>query len=340
MASISTGLDYDTGGAKRSTGAKMRSYTADQEGGTDAGDAQESWRKGFSETLTVRDGGLWPDVLADLGAGRMVHLDVWHASVGGPCLSGSGQYGHTMAVLPDCLDDAWLVADPWCRPASWVRVAEAKLRAGAERWGSQVYGGAALESDWPTGGDSRPRDPDVLAIVERVAKRLMSAAFPGHPGQLAETSGPPRILYTVTRPMPLAGGTDMAGPTFTPGATVGVATVKLDGGSSLIATSDGEYHPVAKGYVRNVSDVVTITDGKYKGSPAYLVSIGGGESGLLLASHADYVPRAQLPADTSAIVHAAVRARDETWRTNLSASWPTTETAATAGSSEDDVPTG
>ena len=142
MASIATGLDYDTKGAKKSTGARMRTYTDDQAGGTDSGDARQAWSRGYTEGLTIRDGNSFDELLGDLRAGRLVHIDVWHASVGGPCLSGSGNYGHTMVVLPNSKAGSWLVSDPWCNPAKWSRVSETKLRAGAEEWGRQVYGRA------------------------------------------------------------------------------------------------------------------------------------------------------------------------------------------------------
>ena len=104
MASIATGLDFHTLGAKKSTGAKMRSYTSDQSGGTDSGDADEAWAQGYGEDLNVEDGKSFDDALAALQEGHLVHLDVWHASVGGPCLSGSGAYGHTIVVAPDVED--------------------------------------------------------------------------------------------------------------------------------------------------------------------------------------------------------------------------------------------
>ena len=106
MASISTGLDFHTTGKELTTGAVMRSVQDDQDGGTDSGDAVQAWQRGWSEQLVVRDGSPWSSVLADLAAGRLVHLDVWHATVGGPCLSGSGGYGHTMAVAPGAIGRA------------------------------------------------------------------------------------------------------------------------------------------------------------------------------------------------------------------------------------------
>ena len=87
------------------------------------------------------------------------------------------------------------------------------------------------------------------------------------------------------------------GPTFTPGGeSIGVATVAIDG-VSLIGTSDGAFHPVPRGYVRNVIAVVLVTSGPYDGDTAYLVSAGDGASGLLLAAHATYVEAEPPPGD-------------------------------------------
>ena len=220
MASIATGLDYHTKGRDKSTGSKMRTYTSDQSGGTDSGDAVEAWRNGYAETLSVRDGYTFDNALADLRAGAAVHLDVWHASAGGPCLSGSGAYGHTMFVLPDELSDGtkWRVADPWCSPGRWDWWPESKLRAGAEEWGRRVYGSAVMEADYPTGGSGRigdPRHPAVLAIIRRIVRALVDAHYPGNedPDRAGpptppdwETGGGKPILYTRTAALGVAGG--------------------------------------------------------------------------------------------------------------------------------------
>lgn len=217
MASICTGMDYDTKGAKKSTGAKMRTYTTDQSGGTDSGDAKQAWYNGYHEVLTVRDGNTFDDLLADLRAGRLVHIDVWHATVGGPCLSGGGGYGHTMAVLPDCKDNLWLVSDPWCNPAKWTRVSESKLRAGAEEWGRRIYGRA-------TGGRPWPGNEAALIVAMRAAAKQHMREF--HAGgredlspDIAETGGAQRTMFTTTVVQPLVGpttGGDM-GIYFNPG---------------------------------------------------------------------------------------------------------------------------
>ena len=213
MASIAMGIDFETAGGDTSTGAKMRSYTDDQSGGTDSGDARQSWDRGYDATLIVKDGGTFDQALDYLREYRAVHLDVWHASVGGPCMSGSGAYGHTMIVLPDYTSSGWAVGDPWCTDG-FHRVSESKLRAGAERWGSEVYGRAIEEPDYPTGGPS-PTDPRVLLIVSRIVKRLMSEAHPGYPyGKLRHPdTGGGSILFTITHPLedqmmerPLYGG--------------------------------------------------------------------------------------------------------------------------------------
>jgi hypothetical protein len=216
MASIATGLDYDTKGAKKSTGKAMRSKQDDQSGGTDSGDAKQAWDRGYGENLSIRDGETWADLLGHLRDGHLVHVDVWHASVGGPCLSGSGAYGHTMVILPTLTGSNWKVSDPWCSPAKWSNVSEAKLKAGAEEWGRRVYGAAALEADYPA-DSSGPRDPRVLVVVSRIVRRLMSLSYPGHETTMpnpppADTGGGQPILFTfATSYPPTAGGSTTGG---------------------------------------------------------------------------------------------------------------------------------
>ena len=194
MASIATGVDYQTLGKKTSTGAKMRASQDDQAGGTDSGDARQAWSRGYSEALVVRDGDPWSQVLSDLKAGRLVHLDVWHATAGGPCLSGTGKYGHTMAVAPEKNGSRWLVADPWCAPPKWVWWEESKLKAGAEEWGRRLREG--------TGGTD-PRDPFYRELLRAVARRLMNESYPGHEVDLGpdpgDTGGSTPVMFTATK---------------------------------------------------------------------------------------------------------------------------------------------
>lgn len=184
MAAIATGLDYETLGGETSTGAKMRSYQDDQSGGTGSDDASVAWHRGYGKDLRIRDGNPWGDVLDDLRAGRLVHLDVWHAAVGGPCLSGSGAYGHTIAVAPESRDKdgdtEWLVADPWCKPPTWAWVRQGRLRDGAEEWGRRVTREAETNGPLPPAGVDRQRR------LSAAARRLMKRHYPG-----AEAPGMP-----------------------------------------------------------------------------------------------------------------------------------------------------
>lgn len=194
MAAGATGLDHQTRGAIQTTAADLRERQLDQVGGTDSGDLARAWSS-YGQRLTIRDGSTWDDALADLREGRLVMLDVWHASCAGPCLSGSGRYGHTLALCELATDQRTvLVADPWCLPPRWAPWPTHLLKEGAEVWGALVI--QAGES----GGPDAVRD-------------LMTAANPqgilsGRPD--AETGGSADggpILYTTTLP---PGGTDVA----------------------------------------------------------------------------------------------------------------------------------
>ena len=232
MASAAMGLDYETQGRETSTGAEMRSYTDDQSGGTDSGDARQAWSRGYGEDLRIMDGHTFAEAIADLKAGRAVHLDVWHAKVGGPCLSGSGAYGHTVIVLPDHDERGWAVGDPWCSTdAGYARVTQGALAAGAEYWAGQVYSRAAAEPDYPA-DSSGPRDPRVLVIVARIVKRLMDRYRPGAeaPDDLedpGDTAGGP-VLYTTTRAVG-AGGDDVGMTLTDVKAEPGTVVLEADG---------------------------------------------------------------------------------------------------------------
>jgi len=311
MASISTGVDFHTVGARTSTAGKMRSFTTDQSGGTGSDDAKEAWQRGFKQSLVIKDGGSWASVMVALREGRGVNLDVWHALLFSGCISGGGRYGHNIYVHPDFDGSKWLVSDPWCLPAKWVRISEAELRKAAEDWGRRVREQTGM------------REPTVTLL--RVAARLLMRLYqPGREMPVSEdtvddpedTGGYLPIMFTTTNRQPLAtsGGTDDVGPTFKPtSAAIGKATVTAD--VSIIACSDGEFHDTTVGLVRNVYELVTITDGKYKGDPAYLVVIPGSEeAGLLLAAAANYAPNPPTTGDTAA--------RDEEWREWLLAGSP------------------
>jgi hypothetical protein len=307
MASISTGLDFHTVGARTATAGKMRTYTSDQTGGTGSDDAKQAWQNGYKQSLVIKDGGSWASVTTALHEGRGVNLDVWHASLPGGCVSGEGKYGHNIFVLPDQNDDGWLVSDPWCKPAVWKRISTTQLKRAAEEWGAKVRSQTGM------------RDPSTI-LLRAAALVLMRLWQPGrempeddplidvHPDDDDDTGGYTPIMFTTTNRQPLAtsGGATDVGPTFkTTSPAIGKATVKSD--VSIIACSDGEFHDTDVGLVRNVYEEVTITDGKYDNSKAYLVIIPGSEEmGLLLAAACDYVPNPPSGGDNAA--------RDEEWR--------------------------
>lgn len=256
MASIACGLDFDTLGRKKSTGGTMRTFTADQLGGTDSGDAREAWSKGYQETLTVRDGNGWGQVLVDLKAGRLVHLDVWHANLAGAgvCVSGEGRYGHTVAVAPEQhTDGRWLVSDPWCLPAKWVWVSEKTLRLAAEEWGSRVFNNA-------TRGRRTPLPPlgsgELGLILAAMARQLMTQFYPENeatPSAIpsGDTGGPPPVLFTVTMAHPDQ-EVDVAGLRVNITERYnGTATV-VGANHSSIQLADGDMNAVAAGLVRQV----------------------------------------------------------------------------------------
>lgn len=193
MAAGCSGIDYHTlGRIPAPSGAEMRSRQSDQSGGTDAGDLAQAWAT-YGETLQSVTTGKWATAEADLRAGRLVHIDVWHAAAGGPCLSGSGAYGHTMAVAPEANASRWLVSDPWCSPGSWQWWESSRLQAGAEEWGRRV-------SKEATGGRGWHGLPPIL--LARIIRELMSRWRPDLPatGGEAEIHGAPGgpILYTRT----------------------------------------------------------------------------------------------------------------------------------------------
>ena len=196
MAAISTGLDHESAGVQLSTGSAMRARQDDQSGGTDSGDAAQAWAT-YGQELRIRDGATFDDALEDLEAGRLVHLDVWHAACAGPCLSGSGAYGHTIAIAPERSGSRWLTADPWCSPARWDWWETELLRAGAETWGGQLYGVA-------TAGHRPESELELRARMRLAGRLLMTAYRPDRRATALEIPFPDtggsagRIMFTTT----------------------------------------------------------------------------------------------------------------------------------------------
>jgi hypothetical protein len=195
LASAACGIDYHTQGATTSSGADMRARQSDQSGGTDSGDAAEAWAS-YGQSLRIRDGETWADAVDDLEDGRLVHLDIWAAAMApAGCPSGTGQYGHTIAVAPEQSGTRWLVSDPWCSPAKWAWIDEVLLREAAETWGGMCYGQA-------TSGRGSIAESVLRALMRLAAKRLMSQYRPDAPASVppsSDTGGSAgRIMFTTT----------------------------------------------------------------------------------------------------------------------------------------------
>lgn len=167
MASIATMLDTRTEGDKTSSGKAMRSHTDDQSGGTDAGDAKQSWARGYAEDIVIGDGGTWSSVKSHLAGGKGVTVDVWYASLSSDnrCQS-SANFGHTIFLAPEPVNaDGMVVSDPLC--SGWHRVPESQVRAGAEEWGRRVM--ATMGTAGPGNGKS---------AWQKAARELMNEARP------------------------------------------------------------------------------------------------------------------------------------------------------------------
>jgi hypothetical protein len=172
-------------------------------------------------------------------------------------------------------------------------------------------------------------------VLLRVAAKFLMTLFHPESEDLntddddADTGGSGSgIMFTTTAAHVPEG--DAVGPTFVPSGSSKIGTAKTTKDMNIIATSDGQFHPISKGTERHVFELVTITDGTYKDSPAYLVQIAGGvEMGLLLASGADYVPVTPTPppsANCGEAVRSAVAQRDESWTEWLLAGSPGNDT--------------
>jgi hypothetical protein len=336
MASIATGLDFHTTGKKKSSGKAMRSRQSDQSGGTDSGDAVQAWNS-YDEALSVQDGSTWANALNDLRAGRLVHLDVWHATAGGPCLSGSGAYGHTMAVAPEKNGTKWLVADPWCSPGKWVWWEEAKLRAGAEKWGGMVYGRAVGTGGWDGMTPEQRR-----AVLKRIIVELMTRFNPDHPAEPGEepedTGGAGRILYTRTRATGGGGGStggdDVTIQSHSDLKTIDVANILRDtdmckspGGERVASAIKGRNYPYVGSALKDdgtgtgwraiiVNTAKVYPDGQSRPTILYIKS-----ADMTVVQGTDPEPGPE-PGDCAAQVAAAIESRDEAWRDWLLAGSP------------------
>lgn len=188
-ASIATGIDFDTQGTITSTGKKMRDYSNDPSGGSWAEDGVRAWRNGYEMQLYVDDGEPFDNAIDLLHDGRLVHLEVWSATCGGPCCTSA--CGHVMAIAPESRQNngewEWLVADPWCKPPKWVWWRQSKLKAGAEEWADRC-GFRSAQGGGPR--DIRDLHPEARA---RIVKELMTLWTPDRPLRPADDNYEPSV---------------------------------------------------------------------------------------------------------------------------------------------------
>jgi len=164
MAVAATHLDFHTQGAKKSTGAKMRSYQDDKVGGTDSGDARTAWERGYEEALVIRDGRYWGDLVEDRDRGWFVSVDVWYASLPDRCQQ-SGNFGHTIGIAPENNGTKWLVGDPLCAEGQWKWMEAADIKAAAENWGTRILNGTSSKTHGPDGEGERLSPVDTGGAV-------------------------------------------------------------------------------------------------------------------------------------------------------------------------------
>lgn len=314
MASAAVGLDGETAGRKTSTGAKMREYSGDTSGGTNTDEILRAWSKGYHEAARDRDGHTFDELLDELWDGRLVMIQVWHATVGQVCLSGSGAYGHGMSVAPEqrTVSDGsrqWLVADPWCKPATWSWVDQSKLKAGAEDWAARC----AREVAGPSG----EIPPDIrllpLLLVKAAARRLMDRWRPDHPlppgKPLPEVGGGGGILYATTTAS-LGGSDDMA--IQAPQSLISDYTVQVTKGDPYYRDAGLQQKAGSFGQASTLRYIGLVVDGAAR---AVVIHTGAlyddGDSRPTIV----YVPKGSVdPVDTGDTTPPDVGERDAQWR--------------------------
>ena len=317
MAACACVIDFHTLAAVISTGSEMRERQSDQVGGTDSGDAAEAWST-YGQSLRVMDGHTWTDLIADLMAGRSATLDVWAATTGGPCLSGTGAYAHSLAIAPEQSGTRWLVSDPWCNPPKWTWWEESRLRAGAEKLGNQTHTAATSGHSWPRG------ERELIRAMVRALRALMTRYTPDRPARddPPDTGGAEgRIFYTTSRAQGVA-------------PPVEVSDMPINAAEGLVTALRAEVPAGLDFYADpNLSDrlgaMAKTASVVYVGNPVGESVPGGSRAILVNTSHAysdgstrptivyvaaDAIDPVRVPPpDAGPDVDAIVAARDDEW---------------------------
>lgn len=143
MASGAMALDFDTLGAVQKWGGQLRAHSGDYVGGTGLNDPglTRAWRY-YGQTLHVRTGNHWHDVMASLKEYRAVVLQGWYGKLPARYQSQLNSFsfvaGHSVVLLPEFKDGNILMGDPLSDRFTWVP--ERYLKAFAEELGRRELG--------------------------------------------------------------------------------------------------------------------------------------------------------------------------------------------------------
>lgn len=141
MASGAMALDFHTEGKIDVMPGTLRKHQDDQTGGTDIGDVQTAWMRGYQQVLTDRRGKDWNQLIVDLKNGHGVVLQGdYDVLTGADTCLGSFNGDHAIYLNPEFFDGSTTIAvgDPLCK--SFKRIKVSVLKAYAEKLGTRVYG--------------------------------------------------------------------------------------------------------------------------------------------------------------------------------------------------------
>lgn len=123
MASAAMALDRATEGAKKSTGAKMRSCQDNQSGGTTLEDAKTALERCYGQTLDNHYGLSWATFIAALKFGHGAIIQGWYSYFGSYASQINRSFNHAVFCNEVSADGSTLlIYDPLAIAAKWIPV--------------------------------------------------------------------------------------------------------------------------------------------------------------------------------------------------------------------------